>query len=56
MPSESTIVITAYNEDRRAINAGVREGLKEQGELSRLSGHAGNLHLGKGWTRAMQKR
>jgi hypothetical protein len=26
----SAIVITAYNEDRRAINAGVREGLKER--------------------------
>ena len=51
---ERTIVITAYNEDRRAINAGVREGLKEQGELSR-SEDTREIYTSKGWTRAMQK-
>ncbi len=51
---ERTIVITAYNEDRRAINAGVREGLKAQGELSR-SEDTREILVSKGWTRAMQK-
>lgn len=51
---ERTIVITAYNEDRKAINAGVREGLKEQGELSRHE-DTREIYVSKGWTRAMQK-
>lgn len=51
---ERTIVITAYNEDRKAINAGVREGLKAQGELSR-DGDTREILVSKGWTRAMQK-
>lgn len=51
---ERTIVITAYNEDRRAINAGVREGLKAQGEVSR-SEDTREIYTSKGWTRAMQK-
>jgi ATP-dependent exoDNAse (exonuclease V) alpha subunit len=51
---ERTIVITAYNEDRKAINAGVREGLKERGELSRNE-DTREILVSKGWTRAMQK-
>ena len=51
---ERTIVITAYNEDRRAINAGVREGLKAAGEVSRSEGTR-EIYTSKGWTRAMQK-
>lgn len=51
---ERTIVITAYNEDRKAINAGVREGLKGQGELSRDESTR-EILVSKGWTRAMQK-
>lgn len=51
---ERTIVITAYNEDRKAINAGVREGLKAQGELSRDE-DTREILVSKGWTRAMQK-
>lgn len=51
---ERTIVITAYNEDRKAINAGVREGLKEQGEVSRNE-DTREILVSKGWTRAMQK-
>lgn len=51
---ERTIVITAYNEDRLAINAGVREGLKAQGELSRHE-DTREVYVSKGWTRAMQK-
>lgn len=51
---EQTIVITAYNEDRKAINAGVREGLKQQGALdTRESSH--EILVSKGWTRAMVK-
>lgn len=51
---ERTIVITAYNEDRKAINAGVREGLKAQGELSHKE-DTREILVSKGWTRAMQK-
>lgn len=51
---ERTIVITAYNEDRVAINDGVRQGLKEQGELSRAE-DTKEIYVSKGWTRAMQK-
>jgi len=51
---ERTLVITAYNEDRKAINAGVREGLKAQGELSRQE-DSREVYVSKGWTRAMQK-
>lgn len=51
---ERTIVITAYNEDRRAINAGVREGLKEQGELSRAE-DTREIYTSKGWTKAVLK-
>ena len=51
---ERTIVITAYNEDRRAINAGVREGLKELGELSR-SEDTREIYTSRGWTRVMLK-
>ena len=51
---ERTLVITAYNEDRKAINAGVREGLKAQGELSTQE-DSREVYVSKGWTRAMQK-
>lgn len=51
---DRTIIITAYNEDRKAINAGVREGLKAQGELSRAE-VTHDILVSKGWTRAMQK-
>ena len=51
---ERTLVITAYNEDRKAINAGVREGLKAQGELSTQEDRR-EVYVSKGWTRAMQK-
>lgn len=51
---ERTIVITAYNEDRRAINASVRDGLKELGELSRTE-QTHEILTSKGWTRAMTK-
>ncbi len=51
---ERTLVITAYNEDRKAINAGVREGLKAQGELSEQE-DSREVYVSKGWTRAMQK-
>lgn len=51
---ERTIVITAYNEDRHKINAGVREGLKETGELSRNE-QTKEIFISKGWTRAVTK-
>ncbi|HHV7523693.1 TPA: MobF family relaxase [Burkholderia orbicola] len=51
---ERTIVITAYNEDRKAINAGVREGLKVTGELSQKE-DTREILVSKGWTRAVQK-
>jgi conjugative relaxase-like TrwC/TraI family protein len=49
-----TIVLTAYNEDRQAINAGVRDGLKAVGELVREE-TMHEIFLSKGWTRAMVK-
>lgn len=49
-----TIVITAYNKDRHAINDGVRSGLQERGEVSRDE-QTREILLSKGWTRAMQK-
>ncbi|WP_459203501.1 MobF family relaxase (plasmid) [Ralstonia pseudosolanacearum] len=51
---ERTIVITAYNKDRIAINDGVREGLKARGELSSTE-DTREILVSKGWTRAMQK-
>lgn len=51
---EETIVITAFNKDRQAINQGVRAGLQERGELSRTE-QAHEVYEGKGWTRAMVK-
>lgn len=51
---EQTIVLTPFNEDRRAINEGVRSGLKEQGVLAREE-TAREILVSKGWTRAMQK-
>ena len=51
---ERTIVITPYNEDRRAINDGVRTGLKAQGELSPIETQH-EILVSKGWTRAMLK-
>ncbi len=51
---EHTIVITAYNKDRKAINEGVRAGLKEQGLVSRDE-QTKEVFVSKGWTRAMMK-
>nr|WP_237577792.1 MobF family relaxase [Mycetohabitans sp. B6] len=51
---ERTIVITAYNKDRVAINNGVREGLKAIGELDR-NDDTREILVSKGWTRAMQR-
>lgn len=51
---ERTIVITAYNKDRVAINEGVREGLKAQGALSARE-DTREILVSKGWTRAMIK-
>lgn len=51
---EQTIVITPYNADRHAINAGVREGLKVSGEVSRDE-QTKEILVSKGWTRAMTK-
>lgn len=52
---ERTIVITAYNEDRQAINAGVREGLKEQGESSRHE-DTREIYVSKGGRGRCRKR
>jgi conjugative relaxase-like TrwC/TraI family protein len=51
---ERTIVITAFNSDRRQINLGVRDGLKVTGELSRDE-QTKEIYVSKGWTRAMTK-
>ncbi|MEN9904927.1 MAG: hypothetical protein RLZZ555_1492 [Pseudomonadota bacterium] len=51
---ERTLVITAYNEDRKAINDGVRAGLKLRGELSEQEDRR-EIYVSKGWTRVMQK-
>lgn len=51
---ENTIVITAYNKDRKAINEGVRAGLKEQGLVSHDE-QTKEVFVSKGWTRAMMK-
>lgn len=51
---ERTVVITAYNKDRQAINEGVRNGLKERGEVSR-SEQEREVFEAKGWTRAVMK-
>jgi len=51
---DRTIVITAYNKDRQQINEGVREGLKQRGELSRKE-TAHEVLESKGWTRAVLK-
>lgn len=51
---EQTIVITAYNEDRKAINASVRHRLKMQGELAKHE-QTHEILLSKGWTRAVQQ-
>lgn len=49
-----TLVITAFNEDRRSINAGVRAGLQRQGELDPQE-QLREVLLAKGWTRAQRK-
>lgn len=50
----TTLVITAYNKDRRTINAGIRKGLQSTGELS--SNEATHeILVSKGWTKAMIK-
>ncbi|MDE4928725.1 MobF family relaxase [Ralstonia insidiosa] len=49
-----TIVITAYNKDRHEINAGVRDGLKQTGEVSRIEQNK-EILISKGWTRAVTK-
>ena len=51
---DQTIVITPYNKARQAINEGVREGLKEEGKLSRTEADR-EIFVSKGWTRAMTK-
>jgi len=51
---DRTIVITAYNEDRQRINAGVRDGLKASGELVG-DDHRLDVLVSKGWTRAVLK-
>jgi conjugative relaxase-like TrwC/TraI family protein len=51
---ERTIVITAYNKDRHEINAGVRDGLKQTGEVSRIEQNK-EIFISKGWTRAVTK-
>ncbi len=51
---ERTLVITPFNEERKAINEGVRGGLKSRGELP----HKEETHqilVSKGWTRAKQR-
>lgn len=51
---ERTIIFTAFNKDRVEINEGIREGLKELGELA---SHEKNCEIlvSKGWTRAKIK-
>ena len=51
---ERTIVITPYNKDRKAINNGVREGLKARAEL-KGNEQTQEIYTSKGWTRAMMK-
>ncbi len=54
MERESTIVITAFNKDRTNINSGIRQGLKELGELSSDEEKC-EILISKGWTRAKIK-
>lgn len=51
---DRTIVITAYNKDRKEINEGIRAGLQTLGELSRQQ-QAREVYEAKGWTRAVIK-
>lgn len=51
---DRTIVITPYNEDRKAINAGVREGLKASGDIVGREDMR-EILTSKGWTRPMLK-
>jgi len=51
---DRTMVITAYNKDRQAINEGVRAGMKEKGELAANEQQREILEA-KGWTRAVIK-
>lgn len=51
---ERTIIITAYNKDRRDINEGVRDILKQRGELVGSEGQF-EVYVAKGWTRPMTK-
>ncbi len=49
-----TLVITPFNEERKALNEGIRDGLKARGELpEREETHT--ILVSKGWTRAKQK-
>lgn len=50
-----TIVITAYNRDRKAINEGVRSGLQDSGELSKNEKELQILESKSQWTRATIK-
>ncbi len=51
---DRTIVITPYNEDRKAINSGVREGLKVSGDIVGRE-DLREILTSKGWTRPMLK-
>lgn len=51
---DDTIVITAYNADRKAINKLIRHGLQRQGEIS-TNENAATILTNKGWTRAVTK-
>lgn len=51
---ERTIVITAYNKDRHAINDGVRHELRRLGELPKKESDLETLE-NKGWSRAVVK-
>jgi hypothetical protein len=51
---ERTIVITAYNQDRHAINHGVRTKLQQLGEIS-ANERSREIFISKGWTRAEMK-
>jgi ATP-dependent exoDNAse (exonuclease V) alpha subunit len=51
---ERTLVITAFNRDRKAINEGIRDLMRSRHELQG-SDHQQVVYESKGWTRAMIK-
>jgi conjugative relaxase-like TrwC/TraI family protein len=51
---ERTLVITAYNQDRHAINQGVRAELQQIGEIAKKE-ETKEIFISKGWTRAETK-